>query len=139
MYNKAILIGRLTADPELKCTPSGVAVASFSLAVDRTYSKGGERQTDFINCVAWRRTAEFIGKYFSKGRLLGIEGVIQTRSYQDKQGGKRVAVEVVADKAFFTESKKAAGIDIQADDKWSPPGGGSDSFEEIVVEDDLPF
>ena len=105
MYNKAILVGRLTANPELKKTPNGVSVVSFSLAVDRSYQTNGERQTDFINCVAWRNTAEFISKYFSKGKILGVDGSIQTRNYEDKNGNKRTAVEVVVDNAFFTESK----------------------------------
>lgn len=106
MYNRAILIGRLTADPELKTTPSGISVTSFSIAVDRGVKpKDGEKITDFINIVAWRQTAEFLAKYFSKGKLVGIEGSIQTRNYEDKHGNKRTAVEVVADRAFFTESK----------------------------------
>ena len=109
MYNRAILIGRLTADPELKQTQSGISVCSFSIAVDRAYSgRGGERQTDFINIVTWRQQAEFVSKYFSKGRLIGIEGSIQTRNYEDRNGNKRTAVEVVADRAFFVDSKSSA-------------------------------
>ena len=109
MYNKAILIGRLTADPELKQTPNGVSVCSFSIACDRAFSgRNGERQTDFINIVTWRQQAEFVSKYFSKGRLIGIDGSIQTRNYEDKNGNKRTAVEVVAYRAFFVDSKNSA-------------------------------
>lgn len=107
MYNRTILIGRLTADPELKQTPSGVAVTSFSLAVNRSYTpKGGEKQTDFIDIVAWRNTAEFVCRYFTKGKAILVEGSIQTRSYEDKNGNKRKAIEVVADSAHFVESKQ---------------------------------
>ena len=148
MYNKAILIGRLTADPELRQTPNGVSVVSFSLAVDRAYSgRSGERQTDFINCVAWRQTAEFISKYFSKGRLLGVDGTIQTRNYEDKQGNKRTAVEVVVDNAFFTESKSSAQNSgnsvplptVPPPENISYSSGSLDDFQEIDTEDDLPF
>ena len=104
MYNRAILIGRVCQEIELKTTPQGNSVTSFSIAVDRPYSgKGQDRVTDFINIVAWRQTAEFITKYFSKGKLIGIEGSIQVRNYEDKQGNKRTAVDVVADRVFFTE------------------------------------
>lgn len=147
MYNKAILVGRLTANPELKKTPNGVSVVSFSLAVDRSYQTNGERQTDFINCVAWRNTAEFISKYFSKGKILGVDGSIQTRNYEDKNGNKRTAVEVVVDNAFFTESKasaQASGGTIPM--PTTPPtenvsysSGSADDFQEIDTEDDLPF
>lgn len=107
MFNLVVLTGRLTADPELKTTPSGVSVTSFSIAVDRSYKQGEERQADFINIVAWRGTAEFITKYFKKGSLIGIEGSIQTRNYTDKNGNKRTAFEVVANNVQFVESKKA--------------------------------
>ncbi|MEE1054531.1 MAG: single-stranded DNA-binding protein, partial [Acutalibacteraceae bacterium] len=89
MFNLVVLTGRLTADPELKTTPNGISVTSFSIAVDRRYRSGEERQTDFINIVAWRTSAEFICKYFKKGNLIGIEGSIQTRRYQDKNGNNR--------------------------------------------------
>lgn len=107
MFNLAILTGRLTANPELKTTQSGLAVCSFCIAVDRPYSKGEEKQTDFINIVAWRKTAEFVSKYFQKGSLIGIEGSIQTRNYEDKNGNKRTAFEVIASQVHFVESKKA--------------------------------
>ncbi len=103
--NKVILGGRLTADPELKTTPSGVSVCQFGLAVNRKYSKEGEQNTDFINCVAWRATAEFISRYFRKGSSLCIVGNIQTRSYTDKDGIKRNVTEVIVDEAMFVDSK----------------------------------
>ena len=155
MYNKAILIGRLTADPELKQTPNGVSVCSFSIACDRAFSgRNGERQTDFINIVTWRQQAEFVSKYFSKGRLIGIDGSIQTRSYEDKNGNKRTAVEVVADRAFFVDSKNSAqgsgsSYPSNPSNNFSRPAapaepasyssGSFGDFSEIDGEDDLPF
>ena len=115
MFNLVILTGRLTAQPELKTTPNGVSVCTFGIAVDRAYKKGEEKQTDFINIVAWRQTAEFVSKYFSKGNLIGIEGAIQTRKYQDKNGNNRTAFEVVANNVHFVESKKQVSADIQCD------------------------
>ena len=155
MYNKAILIGRLTADPELKQTPNGVSVCSFSIACDRAFSgRNGERQTDFINIVTWRQQAEFVSKYFSKGRLIGIDGSIQTRNYEDKNGNKRTAVEVVADRAFFVDSKNSAqgsgsSYPSNPGNNFSRPAApaepasySSGSFGDFSVvdgEDDLPF
>ena len=110
MLNKIIIMGRLTRDPELRRTGSGTAVTSFSLAVDRDFkSQSGEKETDFIDVVAWRQTAEFVSKYFSKGKMIIVEGSIQTRSYEDRNGNKRRAVEVVADNVQFGESKSAGG------------------------------
>ena len=107
MLNTAILMGRLTADPELRHTPSDVAVTSFTLAVDRSYVKSGaDRQVDFIDIVAWRSTAEFVCRYFHKGQLVAVQGSIQTRSYTDKEGNKRKAFEVVADNVHFAEPKQ---------------------------------
>ena len=111
MFNKAILMGRLTANPELKTTPNGVAVTTFTLAVERSHGK--EKKTDFIDCVAWRGTAEFITKWFSKGRMLGIVGEINTRKYTDKEGNNRTAFEVAASEAFFT-GEKAASVEVAA-------------------------
>lgn len=108
MLNKAILMGRLCADPDLRQTTNGVSVCAFSIAVERNHSNGGERQTDFIDVVAWRKTAEFVNQYFHKGSMIIVEGSIQTRSYQDKNGNKRKAVEVVADNVQFGESKNSA-------------------------------
>ena len=106
MLNRVILMGRMVADPELKQTPSGVSVATFRLAVERNYQPkdSNERLCDFISCVAWRQTGEFITRYFSKGSMIAIEGSIQTRQYQDKNGNKRTAVEVIADQAYFAGS-----------------------------------
>ena len=106
MFNLVVLTGRLTADPELKTTQSGVAYTNFSIAVQRRYKSGEEPETDFINLVAWRSTAEFITKYFKKGNLIGIEGSIQTRRYQDNNGNNRTAFEVVASDVQFIESKR---------------------------------
>ena len=119
MFNLVILTGRLTADPELKTTPSGVSVTSFSIAVNRNYKSGEEQQTDFINIVAWRQTAEFITKYFQKGTMIGIEGAIQTRRYQDSNGNNRTAFEVVVNNAQFVESKRNTEVDplAQVQDK----------------------
>ena len=105
--NVVCLVGRLTADPELRQTPNGTNVCSFSVAVNRAFSgANGERQADFINCVAWRQTAEFISRYFRKGQNIGLNGSIQTRTYQDKDTGKnRTAFEVVINNAYFVESK----------------------------------
>ena len=103
MLNRVILMGRLTADPELKTTPNGVSVTSFSIAVDRSYVKSGEeRKADFINIVCWRQTAEFVCRYFGKGSLIAVEGQLQSRSYQAKDGTNRYIVEVVADNVQFT-------------------------------------
>ena len=110
MLNVAVLMGRLVADPELRRTQSDLAVCSFRIAVDRSYSnKSGERQADFIDIVAWRSTAEFVCKYFTKGQMIAVEGSIQTRSYEDKQGNKRTAVEVVANNVSFCGSKRESG------------------------------
>ena len=139
MFNLVVLTGRLTADPELKTTPSGVSVTSFSIAVDRRYKQGEERQTDFINIVAWRAAAEFVAKYFKKGNLIGIEGSIQTRSYTDKNGNKRTAFEVVANNVQFVESKKA---DTESQDSGASfTNADTADFAELggVTDEDLPF
>lgn len=110
MYNRAILMGRICHDLELKTTPSGLPVMSFRIAVERSYqTKGEERKTDFFNVVAWRATAEFISRYFSKGRMILIEGELQTRSYVDKNGATQNIVEIVVDSAHFTGEPKAGG------------------------------
>lgn len=105
MLNIVALVGRLAKDPELKTTPSGTSVCSFTLAVDRSYSKDGNRQTDWIDCVAWRHTAEFICKYFSKGQQMAVSGSIQTRNYEDHNGNKRKAVEVNVTQVDFCGGK----------------------------------
>ena len=108
MLNHIVIMGRLTRDPELRRTGSGVAVASFSLAVDRDFSPkdGGERETDFIDCVAWRQTGEFVSKYFTKGRMAVVSGRLQIRNWTDKDGNKRRSAEVVADNVYFGDSKR---------------------------------
>ena len=108
MLNHITIMGRLTRDPELRRTGSGVAVASFSLAVDRDFSPrdGGERETDFIDCVAWRQTGEFVSKYFTKGRMAVVSGRLQIRNWNDKDGNKRRSAEVVADNVYFGDSKR---------------------------------
>ena len=108
MLNHIIVMGRLTRDPELRRTGSGTAVASFTLAVDRDFSPkdGGERETDFIDCVAWRQTGEFVSKYFQKGRMAVVSGRLQIRSWNDKDGNKRRTAEIVADNVYFGDSKR---------------------------------
>ncbi len=107
MLNHIVIMGRMTRDPELRRTDSGVAVASFTLAVDRDFSgKDSEKETDFIDCVAWRQTGEFVSKYFAKGRMAVVSGRLQIRSWTDKEGNKRRTAEVVADNVYFGDSKK---------------------------------
>jgi len=106
MLNKIVLMGRLTADPELRYTSSQVPVATFTLAVDRDFSSGGEKQTDFINCVAWRKTGEFVNQYFGRGNMAAVSGSLQMRNWTDKNGNKRVSAEVIVDTVYFAESKR---------------------------------
>lgn len=131
-YNKSLIAGRLTADPELKKTPSGVSVTSFTVAVNRPKDKEGNRTADYIECQAWRNTAEFISKYFSKGSAIFVEGSIQTRSYEDKNGNKRKATELLINSAHFVESKK--------DSQPTYTAAETPTFEELTENDDeLPF
>ncbi len=139
MFNLVVLTGRLTADPELKTTPNGVSVTSFSIAVSRRYRAGEETQADFINIVAWRQTAEFITKYFKKGTMIGIEGSIQTRRYVDKDGKNRTVFEVVANNAQFVESKRDGGAADSAEAPAAYSNAGANEFAEISGDDDLPF
>lgn len=144
MFNVVILTGRLTADPELKTTQNGISVTSFSIAVSRRFTRAGEeQQTDFINIVAWRQSAEFITKYFKKGNLIGIRGNIQTRRYVDKNGNNRTAFEVVVDEAQFVEAKRdnvGGDISTPAAQNASFSNVGADDFSEIGgMDDDLPF
>lgn len=134
-FNKAILGGRLTADPELKTTPSGLHVVSFKLAVNRRNSNkdGDEAQADFISCVAWRQTAEFITTYFRKGSSICVVGSIQTRSWTDAQGAKHYATEIAVDEATFVDSKSDVAV---PDTKKQPEQA---AFEEIKEDSDLPF
>lgn len=140
MFNLVVLTGRLTADPELKTTPNGVSVTTFSIAVSRRYRAGEETQADFINIVAWRQTAEFITKYFKKGSMIGIEGSIQTRRYTDKDGKNRTAFEVIANNAQFVESKRDSAP-ATADVPASFSNTTGTEFTELPTEDDddLPF
>ena len=148
MLNKIVLMGRLTRDPELRRTGSGTAVTSFSLAVDRDYkSQNGEKETDFIDIVAWRSTAEFVSKYFSKGRMAVVEGRLQIRDWTDNNGNKRRNAEVVADNVYFGDSKRDSGNDYNSAPAYgsAPAGGysapaGHSDFAEISEEDgELPF
>ena len=111
MLNHITIMGRLTRDPELRRTGSGIAVASFTVAVDRDFGgrDGGEKETDFIDCVAWRQTGEFVSKYFTKGRMIVVSGRLQIRSWTDKDGNKRRTAEVVADNCYFGDSKREEG------------------------------
>ena len=140
MFNLVVLTGRLTADPELKTTPNGTSVVSFSIAVDRRYRAGEERQTDFINIVAWRSSAEFISKYFKKGSLIGIEGSIQTRRYTDKNGNNRTAFEVVANNVQFVESKRDSAP-MDGGEPASFSNASANDFADLgdASDDDLPF
>jgi len=126
MLNHIVLMGRLTRDPELRRTQSGVAVVSFSLAVDRDFGgrDGGEKQTDFIDIVAWRNTAEFVSKYFSKGRMAVVSGRLQIRDWVDRDGGKRRSAEVVADNVYFGDSKR----DREGGDYAPPYSDDSQSY-----------
>ena len=146
--NKVILCGRLTADPELKQTSGGIAVVSFSLAVNRRYqsrsadgASAPQQQADFISIVAWRQTAEFISRYFRRGSAICITGSIQTRTWQDANGQKRYATDVVADEAMFVDSKTDG---VQYPDTYNAPSYSSSpasapKFEELKTDDDLPF
>lgn len=166
--NKVILMGRLTRDPELRQTPNGVSVASFTIAVNRRYaSKDSQQSADFINCVAWRQTAEFISRYFQKGSMIAIDGSIQTRTWDDKDGKRQYATEVVIENAYFTGSRNETGSagygggynqggynqngynqtqpSSFAGSQNSEPNFGDEDFDEMDFanidgsEDDLPF
>ena len=159
MLNSIILMGRLVADPELRSTQTGIPVVSFTLAVDRDFAdkQTGQRQTDFIDIVAWRQTAEFASRYFRKGQLVAAQGTLQTRKYEDKNGNKRTAFEVQADKLHFAEGKRegggqGGGYQSPADyysaqapaaqpslPEPSSFSSGSDDDFTPVPDDDLPF
>ena len=137
MLNKIILMGRLTRDPELRRTQTGTAVTSFSLAVDRDFkSQSGEKETDFIDIVAWRATAEFVSKYFTKGRMAVVEGRHQLRDWTDKDGNKRRSAEVVADNVYFGDSKR----DADGGSHGPTPVDAHSDLAEVRAEDgELPF
>ena len=132
MLNRIIVMGRMTRDPELRRTGSGTAVASFTVAVDRDFkSQSGEKETDFIDVVAWRNTAEFVSKYFSKGHMAVVEGRLQLRDWTDKNGNKRRTAEIVADSVHFGDSKRDGGDTVQSEPQ--------DDFSEVEDNGDLPF
>ena len=137
MFNLVVLTGRLTADPELKTTTNGISVCSFTIAVDRKVKSGEDKQTDFINIVTWRGSAEFVSKYFKKGNVIGIEGAIQTRKYTDKDGNNRTTFEVVANNVQFVEGKKADN-NVGASDETKQSFVEA-NFTEVSNDDDLPF
>ncbi len=141
MLNRIILMGRLTRDPELRRTGSGTAVTSFSLAVDRDFkSQSGEKETDFIDIVAWRNTAEFVSKYFTKGRMAVVEGRLQIRDWTDKDGGKRRSAEVVADNVYFGDSPGYAPAPASHSAAPSNFSASGSDFAEIGEDDgELPF
>lgn len=136
MLNRIIVMGRMTRDPELRRTNSGTAVASFTVAVDRDFkTQSGEKETDFIDVVAWRNTAEFVSKYFSKGRMAVVEGRLQLRDWTDKDGNKRRTAEIVADSVYFGDSKRDGGDAAQSEPQGGPQGG----FSEVEDDGDFPF
>lgn len=146
MINMVALMGRLTFEPELRTTPSGVSVIRFQVACDRTYQKAGaDRQADFIDCVAWRQTAEFISRYFHKGSMIAIEGTIQTGNYTDKNGQQRKTVEVLANNVSFCGSKNESGSQSYGTEMNTQPAPSyasadtSDFVEIVDDDDDLPF
>lgn len=150
MLNHIVIMGRLTRDPELRYTQSQTPVASFTVAVDRDFGSrdGGERQTDFIDCVAWRQTAEFVSKYFTKGSMAVVSGRLQIRDWTDREGGKRRNAEVVVDNIYFGESKRREGGDVRSDSRPAyqssyesvSPGMGASAFSELGDDDgELPF
>lgn len=137
MLNKVIIMGRLVADPEVRQTPSNISVCRFTVAVDRNFvPQGQERQADFINVIAWRHTAEFVGKYFSKGSLIVVEGALQTGSYTDKKypDVKHYTTDILAEHVYFGGSKKDSGTAQTPDDI-----GDLSEYEEIIGGEDLPF
>ncbi len=155
--NRVILMGRLTADPELRQTPQGTTVTRFTIAVDRRFRKEGGQQADFITCVAWRQTAEFICRFFGKGRMIAVEGQLQSRTWDDKVGKRQYSTEVMVDNAFFTSSKNESGAGHSTGEYQTNFGGFSapqepempttqdDGFVDLSFandlgsEDDLPF
>ncbi len=149
-FNKVILGGRLTADPELKTTQSGIAVVTFSVAVNRRYTKNSAQQseTDFFNVTAWRQTAEFVSRYFKKGSSICVVGTIQNNKWTDQQGATRYRTDIVADEVMFVDSRSESGNSFGGDDtdsfggttpSFSTPAGAAPKFEEIKTDDDLPF
>ncbi len=146
MLNSVVLLGRLTADPELRSTPSGVSVARFRIAVDRSYARAGEdKQTDFIPVVAWRQTADFVSKYFRKGSMIAVQGELRMNTYQDKATGQnRTTYEVMANNVSFTGSKAESGTGAPAAENTgagsaSYSNANTEDFSTVVEDDDFPF
>ncbi|MCI7369886.1 MAG: single-stranded DNA-binding protein [Firmicutes bacterium] len=150
MLNHITIMGRLTRDPEIRYTQSQTPVTSFTLAVDRDFGgrDGGEKQTDFIDCVAWRQTAEFVSKYFTKGSMAVVSGRLQIRDWTDRDGGKRRNAEVVVDNIYFGESKRRDGGDVRSESRPAyqssyesvSPSMGASAFSELGDDDgELPF
>lgn len=141
MLNRITLMGRLVADPDMRTTPSGAAVTTMRLAVDRDFKnkQTGEKEADFITVVAWRQTAEFVSRYFTKGRMAVVEGRLQIRTYTDRDGNKRTAAEVVADNVYFGDSQKG-GDSANTSPEYQKPAQQSADFQELADDDgDLPF
>lgn len=143
MFNKVILMGRLVADPELRQTPNNISVCRFRIAVDRGYSADKEKKADFITVVAWRATADFVSKYFSKGKMIIVEGALHNADYTDSNNVKHYSMEVTADKVAFGETKSANTVDREEAEKNSADIakelGNLGDFEEIISDGDLPF
>jgi single-strand DNA-binding protein len=143
MINRIIIMGRLTADPELRTTNSGVSCCPFTVAVDRRVQSNGEKQADFIPCVAWRGTAEFVSKHFRKGKMIAVDGEMQTRKYTDKDGNNRTAFEVMAANVSFCGDGSGSGNNAAAQTQSEPtpsvPTQAADDFDPVDAYDDLPF
>lgn len=140
MINTVALMGRLTFEPEVRITPSGVSVIRFQVACDRNYQRSGQdRQADFIDCVAWRQTAEFISRYFHKGSMIAVEGTLQTSSYTDKNGNQRKQVEVLAKNVSFCGSKSETSGAAGSQPEPNNSNADNSDFDEIPDDDDLPF
>lgn len=139
-YNRAILIGRLVANPELKQSKAGTSLCTFSIAVDRPFAKEGEPSCDFLPIIAWRENAEFVSRYFSKGQSILVEGQIQVRSYKDNKGSTRYVTEIVADKIRFVDTKKAEGHSSEPKEHTKEDAASHQSFTDVSVPDEeLPF
>lgn len=149
MLNTIVLMGRLVADPELRTTNSGVSVTSFRIAVDRNFARQGEeKQTDFFDIVAWRNTAEFVSRYMTRGQLIAVQGSMQSRKWQDKDGNNRISWEVQADNVYFAESKRDSGGSAPRYDSYAPAtreepstysSGSEGDFTPLPPDNDLPF
>ena len=141
MLNKIFIMGRLTRDPELRRTQSGTPVASFTLSVDRDIKnkQTGERETDFIDCVAWRQTGEFVSKYFTKGRMAVVEGRLQMRDWTDKDGNKRRSAEVVADNVYFGDSKREGDSGGYSGPSYGADPAAGEQFAELGDDEPIPF